>query len=71
MRGPFEQIREQEGNRDCQPFQRLHIVDVLQINVERRRSHRIDDHDMQVAVIPAHNPRPVFLPEGFLSFGYH
>ena len=34
VHGPFKQIGEQEGERDRQPFERCHSVNMLDVNVE-------------------------------------
>ena len=63
VHGPLEQVREEEGQRDGKPLEPRHIVDVLDVDVERRRAHRVDDDDVEVAVVPPDNSGPVFLHE--------
>src|SRR5262249_5924456 len=57
--------------RHGEPLEQRHVVNVLDINVERRRAHRIDDHDVKIAVVPADDARAVFLPEIDLPLGDH
>ena len=71
VHGPLEDVGEQEGDRDRQPLERLHVMDVLQVDGERCRAHGVDDDDVQVAVIPAHDARAILLAEGLLPFGDH
>ena len=40
-----------------------HVVDVLDVDVEGRRAHRVDDDDVEIAVVPADDARAVFLAE--------
>ena len=60
---PFEQVGEQEGERDREPFQPRDVMDVLEVDVERRRAHGVDDHDVEIAVIPSEDAGAVFLPK--------
>ena len=50
---------------------RRHLVDVLQVDGESRRPHGVDDDDVQVAVVPAHDARAVLLAECLLPFRDH
>ena len=68
---PFEDIGEQERQRHGEPFKPGHIVDVLDVNIKRRRADGVDDQDMHVAVIPTDDPRAIFLTESLLSFANH
>ncbi len=38
-------------------------MDVLDVDVERRRAHRVDDGDVEIAVVPPDDAGPVLLPE--------
>ena len=68
---PLEDVGEQERQRHGQPFQPGDVVNVRDVNIERRAAHRVDDQDMDIAVIPADDPRAVFLAKRFLPFGDH
>ncbi len=61
VHGPLEQVGEQEGERDGEPLAPGHVVDVLDVDVEGRRSHRVDQDDVEVAVVPAQDAGAVFL----------
>ena len=61
VRGPFEQVREQEGERNGEPLEPGHVVDVLDVDVERCRAHRIDEDDVEVAVVPPDDSGAVLL----------
>jgi hypothetical protein len=69
MHRPFEDICEQESQRQRQPFQPGDVVDVRNVDIKRRRADCGDDQDMDVTVIPADDARAVFLTKRFLSFG--
>src|SRR6266516_1570145 len=43
-----------------EPLHQCHIADVLDVNVERRRTHSVADCDMEIPVIPPDDPRAVF-----------
>src|SRR6516162_4481957 len=68
---PLEQVGEEEGDRHGEPFERGHVVDVLDVDVERRRAHGVDDRDVKVTVVPSHDARPVLLPEIDLALADH
>src|SRR5262249_57526186 len=68
---PLEQIGEEESKWDGEPLERRHIVDVLDINVERRRAHGVDDRHVEVAVVPPHDAAPILLPEYDFHLPYH
>ena len=53
MHRPFEDICEQESQRQRQPFQPSDVVDVRNVDVKRSSAHHVNDQDMDVAVIPA------------------
>ena len=53
---PLEQVGKQKGEGDREPFQPGDVMDVLKIDVKRRCTHGVNDHDMDVAVIPANDP---------------
>src|SRR5215475_5998116 len=46
-------------------------MNVLQIDGEGRRTHRVNDGDVQIPVIPAQNARAVFLSERLLPVRDH
>src|SRR5215472_4780626 len=71
MYRPFEDVCEQEGQRDRQPFQPCDVVDVCNINIKRRRTDRVDDQDMDVTVVPADDARAIFPTERFLPIRDH
>ena len=72
VHGPLEHVGEQERQRDRQPARAsVGVLDVLEVDVEGRRAHRVDDGDVQMAVVEAHDARAVFLPECLLAFGDH
>src|SRR5215471_20818684 len=60
---PFEHVGEKECKRHGQPFAPGHVVDVLDVYVERRRTHGVDQHDVEIAIVPSDNARAVFLAE--------
>src|SRR4029079_19500759 len=68
---PFKDVREQECEGNSEPFPCGHAMDVLDIDVERRRTHRVDDHDVKIAIIPAQDAGPIFLPKCDLALRYH
>src|SRR5262245_239639 len=59
MHGPFEQVSEQEGERNGQPLNPCDVVDVFNVNVERCRAHRVDEDDMEITVVPPDDPGTV------------
>src|SRR5271154_5763032 len=63
VHGPFEQIGEQEGERDRQPFERGYVMNVRDVDVEGSRTHRIDDGEVEVTVVPAEDAGAVVPPE--------
>src|SRR5436305_2348472 len=68
---PLEQIAEQESEWDGDPLERGHIVDVIDVDVERRRAHGVDDRHVEVAVVPSHDAGAILLPEFDLSLADH
>jgi hypothetical protein len=38
-------------------------MDVVEIDVEGRGAHRVDEDDVEIAIVPADDPRPVLLTE--------
>ena len=71
VHGPFEQIGEQEGRRHRQPFPPGHVMDVLDVDVERGGAHRVDDGNVEVAVVPADDARAIFVAEFDLPLANH
>jgi hypothetical protein len=41
------------------------------IDVKNRSTHRVDEYDMEVAVVPAHDAGPVFVAEVDLTLQNH
>jgi len=46
-------------------------MDVRNVDIKRRGADRVDDQDMDIAVIPADDARAIFLTERFLPIGDH
>ena len=68
---PLEYVGEKKGQRHREPFQRADGVYMRDINIECRGAHRVDDHDMNIAVIPAEDARAIFLTEADLPLADH
>src|SRR5262249_50990441 len=52
VHSPFEQVSEQESERNGQPLKPGDVVDVLDVDIERCRAHRVDEDDVEIAVVP-------------------
>src|SRR5262249_38672603 len=52
VHGPFEQVSEQEGERNGQPLEPADVVDVLDVDVERCRAYCVDEYDVEMPVVP-------------------
>ncbi len=50
---PFEDVGEEEGERHREPLHQAHIVDVRDVDIEHGRAHGVDEHDVEIAVVPA------------------
>src|ERR1700722_12135222 len=46
-------------------------MEVRDVNVEHRRAHGVDQHDMEIAVVPADDAGAVFVAEVDLPLGDH
>src|SRR5579863_10375279 len=60
MHAPLEQIGEYESKRHGDPLEPADIVNVLDVNVERGGSHRVNDQHMDIAVVPAEDAGAIF-----------
>ncbi len=68
---PLEDVGEDEGQRNGEPFQPRHVMDVRDVDVEHRRPHRVDQRDVKVAVVPADDAGAVFVAEVDLALRDH
>ena len=68
---PLENVGEQKRERNGEPFPRRHIMDVLDVDVESCRHHCQHGEEVEIAVVPAHDAGPVFLPKCNLPLTDH
>jgi hypothetical protein len=71
MHSPLKHIREEESQRDRQPLNPRYVMNVLDIYVERCRAHRVDDGDMEIAIVPPDDAGTVFLSKINLPLADH
>ena len=71
MQVPLKDIAAEEKYRYRQPFPPANTVKVLGVQPQRRESNDINQEYVDRSVVPAVNPRPVFLPIITLPFTEH
>src|SRR6185503_4823595 len=71
VHGPFEQVGEQEGQRHGQPLPPAHVVDVFDVDIKRGGAYRVDDGDVEIAVVPADDARAILVAEFDLALTNH
>src|SRR5215469_8800203 len=71
MHRPFKNISEQKRKWHRQPLQPGHVVDMLNVDIESCRTHRVDNQNMHITVVPTDDARAIFLPECLLAFADH
>ena len=70
MQPPLEEIAEQEHDRDGEQLEPRHLVQVREVDVQCGQPDRVDDRDVQHAVVPACDPLAVIRPIGPLPLAH-
>src|SRR5262249_29465749 len=60
---PFEQVREQEGERNSQPLEPGRVMEVFDVHKEDGRAHSVNKDDWEIAVVPPNDSGAVLLPK--------
>src|ERR1700691_4703751 len=71
MHRPLEQIGEDEGERHGDPLEPVHVVNMLDVDVERGAPHRVNDQHVDIAVIPAEDSGAIFPAKFDLPLAAH